>query len=306
MASILENVKRGLETAPASPQLGAQEQVQQLTRATTGKAVGSGTTPALSQQGQAQAAQQTQAQQRQMQLQQQEVSGQLGAAERQIEKEKVLQKQKISQSEIALKERGYQKLSEILDNFAQNKDKLSLDKKKAQVEQAGFLLRLNNEKYITKLQIEGKKARLQNELQFKESLTLAIFAEERELLQSNLGFQSLINAEQREFRSKLEYMSLEQSMELADIKAAGKNAAAKYQAIGSIISGTVGVGGALAGRMGTETTTASAAGTPGTGVPLQSAQNTGLDYPSLSTQQTSTQQSWGLDTGTDYSGPWRP
>lgn len=247
MASLLENVRRGLESAPATPQqIGAQAQVQELTRATTGKSVGSGTTPALSTQQQSMAAQQTQQQQRQLQQQQQEAAGQLGAAERQVDVQQRQAKLRLSEKEIQVREQAYQRLGNLLDEMAKGKDKLELGKLKAQTEQAGFLYRLNSEKYVTKLQIEGRKARLDNELQFKEALTRAIFKEERTLLQENLEFQSLIAATGRDYKEKLEMMSVEQAMELSRIDADVANTAAKYEAISTITSGVVRAGSSAA------------------------------------------------------------
>lgn len=301
MASILENVRRGLETAPARPQLGAQEQTQQLTRATTGKAVGSGTTPGLSTQQQQAAAQQTMQQQRQVQLKQQEVSGALAAGEKQIQQEQRQAKREFTQREVQVKEQAYQKLGMLLDDMAKKSDQLGLAKNKAQVEQAGFLLRLNNEKYITRLEVEGRKSRLNDEIRFKEALTQSIFAEERELFKSSLQFQSLVRAEGREFKEELAMLDLDQAMEIAQMNADNANEKAKWEAIGGIITGAVSIGASAYGmKMPTKSPT------PGTGVPLESAANPyGPEAPIMS-QIDALQDDLGLESTPAYSGPWRP
>lgn len=247
MASLLENVKKGLQSAPASPQqLGAQDQVQALSRAATGKAVGSGSAPQLSQEGVAQAAQQTQLQQRQLQMQGQQAAQQLGAAEQQQNIQIRQQQKKMSQAEVAQKEQAYQKLGSMLDQFSQKWQELDLNKNKAQVEQAGFLLRLNSDKYTTKLQVEGKKARLQNEVNFTEALQRAIFKEERSLMESNLAFQSLIRATGRDFDAQLETMKLEDALALGDMETASKNEQAKWEGISQIVSGVTSATGSVA------------------------------------------------------------
>lgn len=302
MASILENVRRGLETAPARPQLGAQEQTQQLTRATTGKAVGSGTTPGLSTQQQQAAAQQTMQQQRQVQLKQQEVSGALAAGEKQIQQEQRQAKREFTQREVQVKEQAYQKLGMLLDDMAKKSDQLGLAKNKAQVEQAGFLLRLNNEKYITRLEVEGRKSRLNDEIRFKEALTQSIFAEERELFKSSLQFQSLVRAEGREFKEELAMLDLDQAMEIAQMKADSANEKAKWEAIGGIITGVTSIGASAVSQMDFS----GPAPVEGTGVPLQSAANPlGPEAPLMSQQQ-ALQNDWGLESTPTYSGPWRP
>lgn len=243
VASILDNVKRGLQSAPATPQqLGAQDQVTALSRATGGKAVGSGTTPQASQQGVALAAQQTQQQQRQLQRQQQDVAGQLAQAEKVQQQQARIEGGKLSQRDVQIKQEAYQKLDTMLTDISRKWDQLGMEKGKAQVEQAGFLLRLNSEKYTTRLEIEGRKNRLDEKVAFQEALQRAIFAEERQLFESNLQFKSILNAEKREFDARLEEMSVYQALELGDIETQSKNQQAKWGAISSIFSGVASLG----------------------------------------------------------------
>lgn len=299
VASILDNVKKGLQSAPATPQqLGAQDQVTALSRATGGKAVGSGTTPQASQQGVALAAQQTQQQQRQLQRQQQDTAAQLGQAEKVQQQAMQLKTQEMSQRQVQAKEEAYQKLDTMLTDISRKWDQLRLDKNKSQVEQAGFLMRLNSEKYTTRLEIEGRKNRLTEKVAFQEALQRAIFAEERQLFESNLQFKSLLNAEKREFDAQLAEMDLYQALEIADIETQSKNEQAKWSAIGKIVTGATQLGSKMDFSSSPSTNAVE-----GTGIPLQSAQTP--MGPQAPFSATAPQEEWGLDTST-YSGPWRP
>lgn len=239
MASILDNVRKGLETGGPSmdANLAAPIQTQQLAQATTGKqATGLGGVPQASQMGANLAAQTTQTQQRQLQLQQQQQAAQLGQAAKQQEVQIQQAKQKMSLREIGQKEQAYRRINEIFDKVEENKSRLEQAQYKAQLEQAGFLYRLNNDKYMTRLKIEGRKNRLDSEIQFKQALQQAIFFEERSLLAESMEFRAIMNASDREFKEKTAMLDLDLAMRIADTEIQAANAKAKAEAIGGIVS----------------------------------------------------------------------
>lgn len=245
MASILENVKRNLSTAPASPELGAQQQAQTLARATTGKAVGLGSTPALSEQQQGQAQLQTQQAQAEVTQAGQQVAQQLGRAETQLKQEVRRSQRQLSERELSLKEQMFQKLDSTLNQYSQEFGKLEMDKSAAQAEQVGFMLRLGSEQYVHKLQIEGAKARLTDKFAFQEALQRAIFSEERQTLQNNLRIRSMIRSEDRQFREQLQEFDLDTALAMAAIETQANNAVLRYQGVGEIskaaITGATGI-----------------------------------------------------------------
>jgi hypothetical protein len=188
------------------------------------------------------AAQETQLQQRTQQKQQQQVAGQLGAAEVNQQKQFQQEKRALTQQEIGIKEESYRKVAQLFDGIEQDKTRLGQAKYKAQMEQAGFILRLNTEKYTDKLKIEGRKARLNDGVQFRESLQKAIFSEERDLLNSSMKFRSMMNADERKFREESQMIDVNLALELADVSVKSANERAKMEAIGSIGSTVVSTG----------------------------------------------------------------
>lgn len=103
----------------------------------------------------------------------------------------------------------------ILQDFEQGRAKLDLGKDKARMEQALFGMRLSNKKYTDRLEIEGRKRRLDNAVQFKEALTETLFKEELDLLKSDIGFKRKLAADEREFEKLLAGIDLDTALRLA-------------------------------------------------------------------------------------------
>ena len=107
------------------------------------------------------------------------------------------------------------KTSAILQDFEQGKARLDNARDKARMEQALFGMRLANKKYTDQLEIEGRKRRLDNAVQFKEALTEAIFKEEMNLLKDDLSFRRKMAADEREFEKMLADIDIELAIKLA-------------------------------------------------------------------------------------------
>ena len=103
----------------------------------------------------------------------------------------------------------------ILQDFEQGRARLDLGRDKARMEQALFGLRFTNKKYVDQLQLEGRKRRLDNSIQFKEALTEALFKEELDLLKSDISFKRKLQADEREFEKLLGSMNLDLALRLA-------------------------------------------------------------------------------------------
>lgn len=101
-----------------------------------------------------------------------------------------------------------QQIAGILQDFQQNQGKMDMEDEKARVQFVTSLMRLSDDKYINNLQNEGMKARLNNSLEFKRQLQENIFADEKALLQNNLAFRSLLNADERDFKAKIADMDI--------------------------------------------------------------------------------------------------
>jgi len=125
----------------------------------------------------------------------------------------------------------------ILQDFEQGRAKLDLGKDKARMEQALFGMRLSNKKYTDQLEIEGRKRRLDNAVQFKEALTESLFKEELDLLKSDLAFKRSLAGDEREFAKLLENIDLETALRLVMQESEATNIAMIAQGSKEVISG---------------------------------------------------------------------
>ena len=127
----------------------------------------------------------------------------------------------------------------ILQDFQQGRARLDLGKDKARMEQALFGLRLTNKKYIDQLQVEGRKRRLDNAVQFKEALTETLFKEELDLLKSDISFKRALNADEREFQRMLSSISLDMAIKLATQEADAMNIMQMVEGTKQVVSGSL-------------------------------------------------------------------
>jgi hypothetical protein len=125
----------------------------------------------------------------------------------------------------------------ILQDFEQGRAKLELGKDKARMEQALFGMRLSNKKYVDQLEIEGRKRRLDNAVQFKEALTETLFKEELDLLKSDISFKRKLAGDEREFAALLESIDLDTALRLVMQESEAANIALIAQGSKEIISG---------------------------------------------------------------------
>ena len=125
----------------------------------------------------------------------------------------------------------------LLQDFEQGRARLDLGKDKAKMEQALFGMRLSNKKYTDQLEIQGRKRRLDNAVQFKEALTEALFKEERDLLQLDISFKRALAGEDRDFEKLLANMDLETALRLASTESEATQIALIASGAKDVISG---------------------------------------------------------------------
>lgn len=123
--------------------------------------------------------------------------------------------QDMDEKEVGARQDLLNKSMAILQDFQQGRAKLEVAKDRAKMEQALFGMRLANKKYTDQLEIEGKRRRLDNAIQFKEALTEALFKEELDMLKSDIEFKRKLAADEREFEKLLASMDLETALRLA-------------------------------------------------------------------------------------------
>lgn len=230
MPSLLDTVSNnaaalaGQQAAPSN-QAG---QIQALLAAKSGKAIAPseiaasnlgeqqanvGTTAALSQQGQ-QIVQQNLGQQQQAQ----QASQQYG-----------LQRAQLAQTGVAQEAQQRQKVNQLLANVAQQKGQLSLQQQKDQLEQASFLIGMQDKQYTTRLQQIGQQQQLSNSVGFENTLQQVAFGNQLSFLQQSLGQEDVLQAGNRDLNAVLSSMSIDQAMQVAQQEQAAAAKSANMQ-----------------------------------------------------------------------------
>lgn len=243
------------KTTPAQDLgLGATEQVQNIQRASTGKAAGP-VGPRASALGERQAAVQSQqalgqiAQQGRLQgLQQQQTAEAqeqaAGIASRQLEQKRQF-----------VRDDANKKMEGLRADYSRALEEGDFARAQAAAEQASFLTRLGNEKYINELQMEGKRARLDNEVDFKKAFKEQQYADTMDLLEDNIEFKKLMAADDREFEEQLAQISAADALKILNARIEAGMKQQMYSGIGSMISGGLAAGVKMAGTSTTDTDT---------------------------------------------------
>lgn len=147
------------------------------------------------------------------------------------------QNTQISENRVAAQEQFNTQLKGMMSEYTSQLKGLNLQKDKARMEQAGFMLRMGNQQYIDKLQMEGRKSRLDDAIAFNEELNRSVFSQELDLFSNSLEFRNLMQADARSFQQQLGNMDNEFAMQIAmaDNKAAGSQM--MWSGIGSAVGG---------------------------------------------------------------------
>lgn len=141
----------------------------------------------------------------------------------QLQQEFQQQTTQMSEQRIQMQEQFNTQLKGVLFEYKNQLKSLDLAKDKSRMEQVGFMLRLGNQQYIDKLQLEGKKSRLDSAVGFQEALQHSIFSDEMDLFSSSLDFRNYMAADMRDAQKQLSEIDIEFAMQVAmsENKAAG-------------------------------------------------------------------------------------
>lgn len=205
----------------------------QTGKAGTGQAAGDAELSNIQQQL---AEQQTAAAAEQLQQEGTMAATELGQQQEAAEMQVSQQEFETQERKLNLTQQYQQTLSNMITDYEQNFAKLDVKKQQAKLEQIGFLMRLADEKYMTQLQLNGKRARLENEYVFKENLQRAIFQDELDLLSDNLTFRRLLNMDDREWKEQMQDLDIEFAIELAMAEAKSSTTQALFSGIGTLAS----------------------------------------------------------------------
>ena len=127
----------------------------------------------------------------------------------------------------------------ILQDFEQGRAKLDLGKDKARMEQALFGMRLSNKKYLDQLEIQGRKRRLDNAVQFKEALAETLFKEELDLLKSDIQFRRALAGDERAFEKLVSSINIDAALRMAMQEAEATNIAQIVSGAKQVVTGGI-------------------------------------------------------------------
>lgn len=107
------------------------------------------------------------------------------------------------------------KLSGMMQQSAEQIQQLTIADNRSKAEQMGAMLRLSNDEYVTKLNDEATRSRLDSSAQFRMTLASTVFDQEVDLLGSNLQFRNILQQDHRDAIKSIENMDLQFAMAMA-------------------------------------------------------------------------------------------
>ena len=246
MATLMETLNKQLETPAAAPAADLTEQAQNVLRAKLGSAAGAGSGPRRSN-----IAEQAAVQQTQTALDQGQQENKLLA--KNIEQGFAQQEQQTEQQFSSLAEnledmRGAfeRESTNILEELGRQNKELDFNRDAAKLEQLGFNLRFQDNKYVTELENQARSLNLNNDLNFKEEMAKTILEDSMELFKGNLNFQKFINMDNRKFAEEMATMDINAAMQLAQAGIAAEKEQALFTGIGGLIQGGLTYGANIA------------------------------------------------------------
>lgn len=126
------------------------------------------------------------------------------------------------------------KTDQILNDLERNKGQLDLEKDRARIEQVGTMLALQDKKYVDQLENEGRKARLDSDIEFKDQLSKSILGKNEELLRQKLGDQGILDAKKRDFNAVLANLSIDDAIQVLKNELAQQRAMAPWELGGNL------------------------------------------------------------------------
>lgn len=247
MADLFETINQTLKdsatplgarpSASLGPESGTAQARAQLA-ANTGKAfesTGSSEGRISSQQEiavQQQAAQALKQQQQQSKALTTKVKSQAEALEGQAK----TQSQALTQQWTATQEDFQTKAAALMQQLSHEGERVDFQQRQGEAQQMTQLMRLSAEKYVNQLQIEGVKSRLENSAAFQDAINRATFTDELAMMNSNLNFKRLVNANDREYKQRLAEIDVDMALEIAAMQAKTTSQQAQFSGLSSILS----------------------------------------------------------------------
>lgn len=243
--NLLDTIKQNSQNL-ATQQQGMTDETartQKLLRAKSGRAGGEGDIAASSlgeQSANSLANQQLQNEVApQAQLQQQG----LEQSQAQVQQNEANQKQDISQARRFDDLQTKLKTNQLLSDLERNKGQIDLNRDKSSLDQLAFNLRMQNKSYVDNLQLEGSKSRLDNSNNFSDQLSRSILGDNEQLLNKQLGDQSVLSASNRDFTKAMAQMNIDTAYDYFKADMASAKQGAMIQGVSSLATAGIGAYG---------------------------------------------------------------
>jgi hypothetical protein len=235
--TLLETLQQNLGQGAAPVQMGQTQTVADILRAKQGKVGGQGGAPAASSLGAQAAANQTQ-----LMGQQQATQGQLQG--QQIQQQNLDEKASYAQQSAAIEskqqtitQQAQIKADQILQEASQQGRQLTFDQDADKLEQLGFNIRLQDKQYVSNLEIQGSKQRLNDANSFNQAMVKAQFGDDYNILSSKLDFNKVMSDNENDFLSQMQNIDINVALQMAGTAAEQANQQALYGGVGGLVSG---------------------------------------------------------------------
>ena len=254
--TLLETIQTNLQApAQVAPQLGKTEQIQGLLRAKSGKAGAVSSGPKQSSIKEQMAGQTARLGGQQVQQQGQMKAAQLGQQSADIQQRVEQQEQTFEQKRNNMQDQFDRNTFNILDSFEQGQRSLDSSRDVAKLEQAGFLIRLRNDQYVTKLRQEGDKLRFDNQNEYQMNVSKDAMQEQASLFTDELAFKRISDMTAREFAVEIADIDINYAIQVAENSLKAEQSRQVAQGIGSVGTAAVSAAGNLFSSTPAEKTT---------------------------------------------------
>ena len=236
--ALLDKIKEQMQSPVQQPaNLGGQtDTVRGLLQAKTGKAAVPSSAPRQSSIKEKMAEQQTQLAGQDLQQQGQIQAAQIGEREADIEQRTLQQEQQFQDNLKNLQSDFNRRSNSMLQQFESGQKRLDNQKDMQDLELLGFEARMQNNQYIDQLKQEGDKLRLDQGSAFKEQLARSVFSDNVQLLQDQLAFKTIVDADDRQFQKEMSDMDIDYAMEMADNAMKSTSARQVTQGVGGLVT----------------------------------------------------------------------
>lgn len=217
--NLLDTIKqnRASLASEQAPVTDETQKVQKLLRTKSGKAIGSSDT-GISNIGETAAVAQTQGQLGQIGQQLQVQNAQDTISNQRAVQTERLQRQGLEQARKFQTIQAKMQTNQLLSDLQRDRASIDLNKDRAKLEQASFLLAMQDKRYLDDLQEVGRRRRLDDEVRFRQEMLETAFGEQLGLLQDKLQKEDIMQASDREFSDALSQMTVEDAFQVAQMQ----------------------------------------------------------------------------------------